>query len=105
MPMSWPISTSCGPIFWVSSRAILCPPLRDAYQGVMIGNVGYSAEEAEQVIATGQLDAVAFGMAFLANPDLPTRFAKQAELNAPDASTFYSAGAAGYTDYPYLTAA
>jgi len=82
----------------------IMPPLRDAYQGVMIGNMGYSAEEAEQAIATGQLDAVAFGTAFLANPDLPTRFAKQAELNAPDASTFYSAGSAGYTDYPYLTA-
>lgn len=80
-------------------------PMRAAYRGVMIGNMGYTAEEAEGAIASGQLDAVAFGTAFLANPDLPTRFAKQAELNAPDPSKFYSAGAAGYTDYPYLAIA
>jgi N-ethylmaleimide reductase len=80
-------------------------PLRTGYQGIMIGNMGYSAEEADQAIATGQVDAVAFGTPFLANPDLPTRFAKNAELNAPDSSKFYSAGAAGYTDYPYLAVA
>jgi N-ethylmaleimide reductase len=80
-------------------------PIRSVYQGIMIGNMGYSAEEADQAIATGQLDAVAFGTAFLANPDLPTRFAKQADLNVPDPTKFYSAGAAGYTDYPFLSAA
>jgi N-ethylmaleimide reductase len=79
-------------------------PMRAVYQGVMIGNMGYTAAEAEEAIALGQLDAVAFGTSFLANPDLPTRFAKRAELNAPDSSKFYSAGAAGYTDYPYLAA-
>jgi N-ethylmaleimide reductase len=79
-------------------------PIRSIYRGVLIGNMGYSAEEAEQAIAAGQLDAVAFGVPFLANPDLPERFAKQAELNAPDSSTFYSPGPKGYTDYPYLVA-
>jgi N-ethylmaleimide reductase len=79
-------------------------PMRAAFQGVMIGNMGYTATEAETAIAQGKLDAVAFGTSFLANPDLPTRFAKSAELNAPDPSKFYSAGAAGYTDYPYLAA-
>jgi N-ethylmaleimide reductase len=79
-------------------------PMRAAYQGIMIGNMGYSAEEAEGAIAVGQLDAVAFGTPFLANPDLPTRFAKNAPLNPPDSSKFYSAGPEGYTDYPYLAA-
>lgn len=80
-------------------------PIRAAYQGTIIGNMGYSAEEAAQAISNGQLDAVAFGTPFLANPDLPTRFAKSAPLNPPDSSKFYSAGPEGYTDYPYLTAA
>jgi N-ethylmaleimide reductase len=73
-------------------------PIRSSYRGILIGNMGYSAEEAEQALAAGQLDAVAFGVPFLANPDLPERFAKQAELNAPDPSTFYSPGPKGYTD-------
>jgi N-ethylmaleimide reductase len=77
-------------------------PIRAAFQGNMIGNMGYSAEEAEQAIASGQLDAVAFGTPFLANPDLPVRFAKEAPLNLPDSSKFYSPGPEGYTDYPVL---
>jgi N-ethylmaleimide reductase len=79
-------------------------PMRSIYRGTMIGNMGYGAEEAEAAIADGKLDAVAFGTSFLANPDLPTRFAKNAPLNAPDSSKFYSSGAEGYTDYPYLAA-
>jgi len=45
---------------------------------------------------------VAFGKLFIANPDLPERFASGAALNPPDAQTFYSGGAHGYTDYPSL---
>lgn len=77
-------------------------PVRKHYRGVLIGNMGYSAEEAETAIAEGKLDAVAFGAVFLANPDLPERFRRNAALNAPDSSTFYSEGAVGYTDYPTL---
>ena len=80
-------------------------PIRQAYNGILIGNTGYTAEEAEDAIANGQLDAIAFGNLFIANPDLPNRFAQNAPLNAPDPSKFYSPGAQGYTDYPYLTAA
>ncbi|PSB42334.1 alkene reductase [Chamaesiphon polymorphus] len=79
-------------------------PMRSIYRGTIIGNMGYGAEEAEAAIADGKLDAVAFGTSFLANPDLPTRFAKNAPLNEPDPSKFYSPGAEGYTDYPYLAA-
>ncbi|MGJ7493346.1 alkene reductase [Variovorax sp. ZT4R33] len=75
---------------------------REKYKGVLVGNMGYTAEEAEEAISAGKLDAVAFGTAFLANPDLPARIQFKAPLNTPDQSTFYSPGAKGYTDYPTL---
>ena len=75
---------------------------RAAYRGVLVGNMGYSAQEAAEAIAAKKLDAVAFGTPFLANPDLPARVKAGAELNAPDAATFYSPGAKGYTDYPAM---
>ena len=75
---------------------------RENYKGVLVGNMGYTAEEAEAAIAAGKLDAVAFGTSFLANPDLPARIKAGAPLNAPDSSTFYSQGVKGYTDYPAL---
>ena len=75
---------------------------RAKYQGVLVGNMGYTAEEAEEAISAGKLDAVAFGTSFLANPDLPARIQIKAELNVPDQSTFYTQGAKGYTDYPTL---
>lgn len=77
-------------------------PVRDAFDGVLIGNMGYSAVEAAAAIDADRLDAVAFGTAFLANPDLPARFKIGAELNAPNPATFYSLGPVGYTDYPCL---
>ena len=52
--------------------------------------------------AAGEADAVAFGKLFLANPDLPRRFAVRAPLNPWNSETFYSDGPAGYTDYPPL---
>ena len=48
----------------------------------------------------GQL--AAFGRSFLANPDLVERLRTNAPLNEPDPKTFYTPGAAGYTDYPLL---
>ena len=75
---------------------------RTHYKGVLIGNMGYTAEEAEQAITAGKLDAVAFGTSFLANPDLPDRIKAGAALNAPDSNTFYTPGPKGYTDYPTL---
>jgi N-ethylmaleimide reductase len=61
--------------------------------------MGYSSEEAASAIQAGLLDAVAF---VLANPDLPARVKAGAPLNVPNASTFYTPGAKGYTDYPTL---
>ena len=79
-------------------------PARANFKGTLIANMGYSADEAEQAIADGKVDAVAFGTPFLANPDLPARFKTKAPLNAPDAATFYTPGPKGYIDYPRMAA-
>jgi N-ethylmaleimide reductase len=79
-------------------------PVRAHYKGVLIGNMGYTADEATKAIAAGKLDAVAFGTGFLANPDLPARIEAGAPLNQPNAATFYTPGPEGYTDYPALGA-
>ncbi len=78
-------------------------PIRAHYNGILIGNMGYTAAEATAAIEAGQMDAVAFGTSFLANPDLPERIKLDAALNQPDPATFYSQGPAGYTDYPTLS--
>ena len=88
--------------FFGVQKGDVVTPARQAFRGVLIGNMGYDAVEAAAAIASGQLDAVAFGTSFLANPDLPARIAAGAPLNAADPGTFYSFGAAGYTDYPAL---
>jgi len=79
-------------------------PIRRHYKGVLIGNMGYTAEEANRDIAAGKIDAVAFGVSFLANPDLPARIETGAALNQPIPATFYTFGPEGYTDYPVLNA-
>jgi 2,4-dienoyl-CoA reductase-like NADH-dependent reductase (Old Yellow Enzyme family) len=80
----------------------LGPDLKAAFGGVYVANEGFTREAAEVVVATGEADAIAFGKLFLANPDLPRRFALGARLNAWNADTFYSDGPVGYTDYPAL---
>jgi N-ethylmaleimide reductase len=77
-------------------------PTRRHFRGVLVGNMGYTPDEAEQAVQDGKLDAVAFGTSFLANPDLPGRIAAKAPLNAPIPAKFYSSGPEGYTDYPAL---
>ncbi len=76
--------------------------LRRAFSGVYIANEGFTRESAEQIVADGGADAVAFGKMFIANPDLVRRFAEDAALNEPVPATFYADGATGYTDYPAL---
>lgn len=78
--------------------------IKQAFGGVVVMNEGYTLETAEQVIQSGEADAVAFGKLSLANPDLARRFRRGAELNAPQPETFYSHGAEGYVDYPALPA-
>ena len=91
--------------FFQKQSADVVPVARANYKGVLIGNMGYSPEEAEQAISEGKLDAVAFGTAFLANPDLPERIQCGADLNKPNPATFYTPGPEGYTDYPTMAQA
>ena len=77
-------------------------PVRRAFRGNLVLNMGFTPTEAAQVVAAGTADAIAFGTSFLANPDLPARIRAGAALNAPDPSTFYTPGPKGYTDYPAM---
>ena len=78
------------------------PQLKAAFGGSYIANEGFTQATANQVLAAGEADAIAFGVPLLANPDLPARFRQNALLNKPDQSTFYASGPKGYTDYPVL---
>jgi len=75
---------------------------RKIYNGPIMGNVGYTQESAEQVIAQGDADMIAFGRLFISNPDLINRFKNNLPLNPEaDVSTWYTpAGAEGYVDFP-----
>jgi N-ethylmaleimide reductase len=79
--------------------------LRAIWKGVLMTNAGYDRDSANAVLATGRADLVAFGVPFIANPDLPARYLAGAPLNTPDPATFYGGGEHGYTDYPFLGAA
>ena len=76
--------------------------LRPLYKGVYFANGGFTEEKGEEFLQENVADAIVYGKLFLANPDLPKRFKTDAELNDWDASTFYTPGEKGYTDYPTL---
>lgn len=76
--------------------------LRKIWKGTYIANCGYTKDSANAALAAGDADMVAFGVPFIANPDLVQRFARNAPLNAADPSTFYGGSTHGYTDYPSL---
>jgi 2,4-dienoyl-CoA reductase-like NADH-dependent reductase (Old Yellow Enzyme family) len=80
----------------------LGPTLKKEFGGFYIANEKFTKETGDEVIAKGEADAVAFGVLFIANPDLPRRFALGAPLNAPNPATFYAHGPEGYVDYPAL---
>jgi len=77
---------------------------RPIYHGTLIINKGFNKETATRIIEEGHADLVAFGVPFIANPDLVKRFEIGAPLNTPDTNTFYTSGTNGYIDYPALTA-
>jgi len=77
--------------------------LRPLYDGVYFANAGFTRESGAKLLAEGGADAIAYGTKFLANPDLPERFRRDAPLNEPDRATFYSPGQRGYTDYPSIS--
>jgi N-ethylmaleimide reductase len=77
--------------------------LRTLWKGLYVVNGGYDGHRGKEAIRTGHADAIAYGRAFLANPDLPRRLQLGAALNEPDPTTFYVGDAAGYTSYPALS--
>jgi N-ethylmaleimide reductase len=78
---------------------------RKHFSGSLVRNGGFTRDAGEAAIREGQADAIAYGVPFLANPDLPLRFLANAPLNQPNPATFYiPASRVGYTDYPFLTA-
>jgi 2,4-dienoyl-CoA reductase-like NADH-dependent reductase (Old Yellow Enzyme family) len=76
--------------------------MKDAFGGAYIANEGFTEETAREAISSGKADAVAFGKAAIANPDLVERFHSGKALNEPQPETFYGSGPEGYTDYPFL---
>ncbi|OWT76793.1 MULTISPECIES: alkene reductase [unclassified Achromobacter] len=83
----------------------LLPQLKQAFGGAVFANDGFDQDTGATVLRAGEADAVAYGVLFIANPDLPERFARNAPLNAPNPATFYSGTEEGYIDYPALQAA
>jgi len=76
---------------------------RPLYNGTLIINKSFDKEKAIKVLEAGDADLVAFGVPFIANPDLVERYKLNAPLNEADSTTFYTAGEKGYTDYPTLS--
>ncbi|MHB8348702.1 MAG: alkene reductase [Acidiferrobacterales bacterium] len=75
--------------------------LRWKFSGSYIANNGYDLVRAQTAVRSGAADLVAFGIPFLANPDLVRRYRENLPLNEAEPSTFYGGGEAGYTDYPF----
>ena len=91
-----------GPMAAPAGTVRVTPILRDIFSGAVMVNGGYDARSGNAAIARGEADLVAFGVPFLANPDLPARYRNNGSLNAPDPATFYAGEEKGYIDYPAL---
>lgn len=74
--------------------------LRRRYDGPLLASGNVSAELAATAVARGDVDAVAFELAFVSNPDLPERLRHREKLTPHDLATMEQGGAHGYTDYP-----
>ncbi|MBO9621982.1 MAG: alkene reductase [Sphingomonas sp.] len=88
--------------FGKSEQPRISPAIRKVFQRPLVLNQDYDLARAQAELDSGNADAIAFGRPFIANADLVTRLRTGAPLNTPDAATFYSPGAKGYTDYPLL---
>jgi N-ethylmaleimide reductase len=80
------------------------PALRKHCQSAYMANLSYDKARGNAAIVSGHADAIAYGVPFIANPDLVKRFSINAALNEADSSTFYGGTEHGYTDYPFLGA-
>src|SRR5690606_38407459 len=80
----------------------LTPFIKEQFGGLVIANERFTRDQANRWLAEGKADAVAFGVPFIANPDLVERLAQDAPLNEPRPELFYAPGPVGYIDYPRL---
>lgn len=80
----------------------LGPLLKKEFGGIYIANESMDKQTAQKLLDAGTADAVAFGKAFISNPDLPRRLQTEAPLNEWKPETFYGQDGVGYTDYPAL---
>ena len=78
--------------------------LRKQFKGSYMANFGYDKARGNAAIASGHADVIAYGVPFIANPDLVERYKTDAPLNEADSNTFYGGAEKGYTDYPFLNA-
>jgi len=83
-------------------RAVEMHKIRQCFDGIYIANGGYDKQRGNAAIADGLADLAAFGVPFIANPDLPARFKQDANFNQADQASFYGGDERGYTDYPSL---
>ena len=77
------------------------PQAHSKFASPYIANNGYDLARAQTAVRSGAANLVAFGIPFLANPDLVRRYRENLPLNAADPATFYGGSEAGYTDYPF----
>lgn len=76
---------------------------RKAFRGTLMAAGGFNRTTAEAALADGELDLIAFGRPFIANPDLVERMRHDWPLAEGDRATFYGVNGSvtrGYTDYP-----
>jgi len=90
--------------FGKSDRPAVAPLIRKVFKGALVLNSDYDLARGQAALAEGAADAITFGRKFLANPDLPYRFAHGIALNTDNQKTWYSQGAEGYTTYPAASA-
>ncbi|MBS7546041.1 alkene reductase [Ancylobacter oerskovii] len=79
--------------------------LHKRFSGTWMVNNGYDKALAEQVVASGKADLVAFGKPFISSPDAVERLKRDLPFNELDRDHLYGGGEKGYTDYPTLEAA
>lgn len=77
--------------------------LRKHFNGPYMANLAYDKARGNAAIASGHADVIAYGVPFIANPDLVERYKKDAPLNEADANSFYGGTEKGYIDYPFLS--
>jgi 2,4-dienoyl-CoA reductase-like NADH-dependent reductase (Old Yellow Enzyme family) len=84
------------------AQPALGPVLKEKFGGVFIANEGFTPDSARETLNSGKADAIAWGKAAIANPDLVHRIRTSSPWNDPRPDTFYGDGPEGYIDYPVL---